>query len=197
MAAFTLMGLSLLMSGIGAGASAYGQVKGGREAKRQGALQQQAAESQAELSDYNASVADLQATDATQRGEEEANHYRQGVRTLVGEQRATFAASGVNVDFGSAGEVQQDSAFLGELDALTIRTNAAREAWGYKTQAYDFRKRADITRREGINAAEAGKSAARAGVIGAGTTLLGAGASLLEARYNMGKGRAPRSRLVD
>lgn len=185
MAGFTLMGLSLLLSGVGAGTSAYGQIKAGSAAKKQGQLEGQAAESQAQLDDYNASVADLQALDAQQRGEEEANRYRQGVRTLIGEQRSTFAANNVDVNFGSTSDVQNDAAFLGELDALTIKTNAAREAWGYQTQAYDLRKKADITRRTGANAVAAGADAARARVIGAGTTLLGAGASLLEARYNM------------
>jgi len=185
MAAFTLLGLSLALGAAGAGVSAYGQHKAGQAAKKSGELEQQAAESDAQLDEYNAGVAELQASDAVQRGEEEANRYRQGVRNLVGEQRATFAASGVVADYGSAGEVQHDAEFLGELDALTIKTNAAREAWGYKVSAYDLRQKAAITRKAGATRAAEGREAASAANIGAATTLLGAGASLLEARYNV------------
>lgn len=187
MAAMTLTALSLLLAGTGAATSAYGSIKAGRQAREQGQANQAAAESQAQLSDYNASVAELQATDAEQRGDEEANKYRAGVRSIIGEQRTGLAASGVEVGSGSALDVQADAAFLGELDALTVKTNAAREAWGFKVQATDLRKRAEITRREGAYAAAAGEDAARAGKIQAGTTLLTSGASLLESRYGYGK----------
>jgi len=190
MAGFTLAAISLLLAGTGAATQAYGQVKAGKQAKAQGYANKDAAESQAQLADYNASVADLQALDAEQRGEEEANRYRQGVRALFGEQRTGLAASGVDVGSGSALDVQADATFLGELDALTIRTNAAREAWGYKVQAVDLRARARITRKEGVYAAAAGEDAARAGTIGAATTLLGASGSLLESRYRSRKGKA-------
>lgn len=187
MAGFTLTALSLLLAGAGTATSAYGQVKQGRAAKQQGQAQQGAAESEAQLSDYNASVADLQAIDAEQRGEEEASRYRAGVRGIVGEQRTGFAASGVEAGSGSALDVQADAAFLGELDALTVKTNAAREAWGYKVQATDLRKRAEIQRKEGAFARASGDDAARAAKIGAATTLIGGGASLLETSYGYRK----------
>ena len=70
---------------------------------------------------------------------------------------ATAAAGGGG--YLPAADVQADTAHQGELDALTLRTNAAREAWGYQVEAGDIRKRAQITRQEGRNIIEAGKRA--------------------------------------
>jgi hypothetical protein len=154
-----------------------------KQVERQGTLQRQGMESQAGLSDFNARVALLQADDAIARGKEEEDRFRQGIEVAIGGQRAGFAAMNVDVGFGSAVDVQADAAYLGELDALTIRTNAAREAWGYRVQAEDYRMRADITRREGINLeAGAGVTAGQMRTqawVGLATT----GSSLLLKRY--------------
>lgn len=187
MAALTMTGLALLLAGAGAATQAVGAVKAGNAAKKAGQAQKGAAESGAELSDYNAAVADLQATDATQRGVEEESRFRSQVKATIGSQRATQAAQGVNVGYGSAVDVQGDAAFLGELDALTIRTNAAREAWGYKVQAQDLRTRATIQRKEGVAAEAAGNSAATTGKIAAVGTILGTTSSLLQTKYGFGK----------
>ncbi len=193
--AFGLTALALTLAGVGAGVQAIGTYRAGRAqgraAEEAGAAERRAAESSAALADYNAAVADIQARDATQRGTEEESKFRQGVDVLIGSQRAGFAAAGVDVGFGSAVDVQADAALLGELDALTIRTNAAREAWGYKVEATDLRERARIAREEGVMLENAGRAQGRAarsagtwGAIGIG---VGAGASLLESRYGFGR----------
>lgn len=104
------------------------------------ALKQHEAGQQAKaIGDFNASIAEQQATDALSRGQVDEERFRQGVRALIGSQRAGFASQGVDVGSGSALATQADASYLGELDALTIRNNAAREAWGYKVQAQDAR----------------------------------------------------------
>jgi hypothetical protein len=162
---------------------AYGAFKQSKAEKKAGEASRAAAESGAQLSDFNAAVADIQAKDAVERGIDEASRFRQGVRTLVGSQRAGLAAQGVDVGFGSAADVQADAAFLGELDALTIETNAKREAWGFTVEAADARKRAEIQRREGVMLEAAGRSRANAALIGGGANLLSGSANLLAARY--------------
>ena len=77
-----------------------------------------------------------------------------------------------NVTQGTPVDVQADAAFLGELDALRIRTNAQRESWGYQADAQN-------SRMGGQNAAAASKWAA-------GSTILGGGAqttSILAKKY--------------
>lgn len=166
----------------------------GEAERRMGLAQQDVAESQAELAEFNAAVAELQAKDAITRGDQEANRFRQRLKVFTGEQRAGIATGNVDVGYGSAVDVQADTALTGELDALTITTNATREAWGYRVEATDLRERARIARKEGTNAALAGELAAQtgqatagglrsAGKWGAATTLVGAGASLLMAKY--------------
>lgn len=98
-----------------------------------GVQRQQANQTDAEGT-YSAALASRQATDAIARGAQAESRFRTGTAGLMGAQRANASASGVDAGSGSAADVQGDTARLSELDALTIRNNAAREAWGYQTQ---------------------------------------------------------------
>lgn len=182
MAAFTT---SLLIGLVAASTATevVGQVKAGNAAKNAGDAQQRAANSEADILDYNASVADLQSQDAVERGAIDESRFRTQVRGIVGAQRVGFAAQGVEVASGSAVDVQADASYLGELDALQIRQNAMREAWGFKVSAYDARKQAEIARKEGIVYAEAGKAQQTASRYAAAGSVLGAGGSLLMSKY--------------
>lgn len=182
MAAFTATTLAII-GGASALFSAGAQLKAGGQAKKAGDLEQQAANDQANLLDWNAQVADLQAADAIQRGAEDESRFRSGVRQIIGSQRAGFAAGNIDVGFGSALDVQEDAAMLGELDALTIRTNARREAWGIKIEAEDLRRQAGITRKTGVALAAQGRAQRTQARLQAGSTVLGAGVSLLQQKY--------------
>lgn len=130
-----------------------------------------------EAAKFNAKVAEQQAEDAVLRGHDEETRFRQGVRMLVGSQRADFAGQGVDVSQGSAADVQADAAFLGELDAQKIRTNAALEAWGYRQQAESFRR--------------GGQAASSAANWNVASTALGGATSVVAAAYGWGRtGRA-------
>jgi len=170
-----------------AATTAYGSYKQGKALKKAGQAAQRSAEDEAQLSDYNAGVAKLQAADALARGADDEARFRDQVKGVIGAQRAGFAAGNIDVGFGSAVDVQADAATLGELDALTIRTNAAREAWGYQVNEIDLKKRGEILRKEGKNAAAAGRAQATAAYIGGAGTLLGTGGNLLQAKYGIGK----------
>lgn len=174
------------ISAAGTATTVVSQIKAGNAAKKAGLAQQAASESQADLTEYNADVAGLQAADAIARGAEEENRYRTQVRGIIGSQRAAFAGNNVDVGFGSAVDVQADAAFLGELDALTIRTNAAREAWGYNVQGEDLRRGAAIARREGTAQAAAGRQMQSAARWQAGGSILSGTGSLLQIKYGMG-----------
>lgn len=144
-----------------------------------GNAQKAAANDQGNLDDYNASVATLQAQDAVARGATDEARYRTSVQGMIGKQRAAQAGNNVDVNTGSSVDVQSDAAFLGEIDALTIRTNAARTAWGYNVQAENDTRAGQIAR-------EGGQAAQTAGIIGAGTTALAGTSSLLQAKYGAG-----------
>lgn len=132
-------------------------------AMMQMASQQSAARAQQDQYDYQAKVdennrqiAEWQAQDAIDRGEVEEAAHRTKVGQLKGRQRSVLAASGVVVDSGSALDTLADTAELGELDALTIRSNFAREAYDYRVDAMNFKASAGLKRQAGKNARTAG-----------------------------------------
>lgn len=185
MAAFTALAIGLGIAGLVS--SAVGQHEAGQAQKAAGAAQAEVSESQAEVQDFNAHVATEQAQDAIEKGAEDESRFRTQVRGAIGAQRTGFAGGNIDVGFGSAVDVQADAAYLGELDALTIRTNAARTAWGYQVQASDYTKQAAIDRKAAANQIAAGDQAATESNFAVGTTLLTGGAGLLQAKYGFSK----------
>lgn len=104
-----------------------------------------------QLGEYNAKVSEMQAGFAVQRGESMAKRQRMQTELMIGAQRASYAAQNVSVDDGIALEVQADTAYWGEIDALTIRNNAALEAWGYKQSALNSRIQGQMAYAKGIS----------------------------------------------
>lgn len=92
-------------------------------------------EYQKRMYELNQGMAEFQAKDIIRRGDKESAQMAKKVKQTVGAQRAALAAQGVDVDSGSAIEVQEDTQLIGAKDALTIKNNAWREAWGFKVQA--------------------------------------------------------------
>lgn len=99
--------------------------------KMQGEFQRQTLE-------QNIRIANIQADEAIKKGEREIVNYKKGVNKLIGSQRAAFAGQNVELDSGSALDVQEDTAQLAKLNMLTMRNNAWLESWGYKAQAVDM-----------------------------------------------------------
>lgn len=116
------------MAAIPVAISLVGGMMGAQNAKQQGAFQ-------AAMAEQNAGYKEAAAQDAEKRGAVDADRYRRQVGQLIGSQRTGFAANGVDVNSGTAAEIQDDTAAFGEFDALTIANNAAREAWGYRVGA--------------------------------------------------------------
>jgi hypothetical protein len=180
----------------GMAVSAYSTYKAGKKAeeaaKAEGTHAQEASNSQADLADSNAAIADLQAQDAVARGAEDESRFRTQIRGSIGAERAGIAAGNIDVSYGSAVDVQADAAYLGELDALQLRTNAKREAWGFEVQADDLRKRATIARKEGTYQAAAGNAYESGKGLAIASGLIGGGASLLSMRYGFGRASGAR-----
>jgi hypothetical protein len=126
----------------------------------------------------NRRFAEAAADDAIARGEEQAERYGMDLSRLLGRQRAVIAgAQGLDPNQGTAGQLRQQTEAFGEQDMATIRLNAAREAWGIRTQA-------SINQR-------AANAQATAMTIGAAGTLLG-GATDAWQEYSTRRGpRAP------
>lgn len=123
----------------------------------------------AQVQEMNATLADRRAKDAIERGAVEEQRKRQQVAQLQGQQKAAMAANGVDLAFGSPLDTIVDTAVLGELDALTIRSNTYRESYDYQVQA--------VNARAGATMSNMAASAAETGgwLSAAGTVLGGAG----------------------
>lgn len=140
MAALTALTIGSLALTAG---STYMQYQGQRRAARGAEAQGRAAQ---EMAGFEAGLLEEQAEDSLARGREQELRHRGDVSRLKGSQRARLAAQGIDIDTGSAGLLQEETAILGEVDAITIRNNARREAYGYRSQA-------ELVRRGGSNMA--------------------------------------------
>lgn len=93
---------------------------------------------QKSISDINSRFADINAEDAIKRGDKEAIELKKQAKRMIGTQRVNLATQGIDIESGSALDVQEDTAGQAELDAITIRNNAWKEAWGYKVQSLNY-----------------------------------------------------------
>jgi hypothetical protein len=110
----------------------------------QARAQADAAKFRAAVARNNQIVARRAADDARRRGAIAADRQREATSQLIGKQRAALAGSGVKVDQDSALQLVVDTQGLGELDALTIRGNAEREAIGFEAQGIGFGNQAAL-----------------------------------------------------
>lgn len=140
--------IALIATAASTVVGAYGQYQQGQAAN--------------DAAKYNAKMSEYAAQDAQRRGEEEAAAIQRKAASLKSSQRASQAAKGLDVSYGTAGDLQDQTDFFGQMDASTARSNAAQQAWNYRAQ--------------GTLARAEGRSAAYQGMLGAtGTLLSGAG----------------------
>lgn len=83
----------------------------------------------------NAQYAEWQAQDAITRGQKEEQAVRLRTAMLKSTQRATMAARGISLTEGTPLNILTDTDYMGEIDALTVKDNALRAAWGYRENA--------------------------------------------------------------
>lgn len=148
---------------IAAGATtAYGQIQQGNYANAMGKYE-------AQIAERNAKISEQGRVDAAKRGErEQLNHWRR-VAQAMGEQRATFAAGNLDVNFGTPADVVEDTMLIGMEDSSIIAENTKKEIEGFDIEAANFRD-------AGAAAKSRGKAAKKAGRIAAVGTILGTAA---------------------
>ncbi len=110
----------------------------------------------------NQKMAEYAAEDSMRRGEEAAQAVRRKGDAIKSAQRAKMAASGLDLNVGTAADLQDQVDFFSELDQNTARTNAKKEAW---TQ----RATGSAARFQGDAAATQGNLAAFSTVLGSGS----------------------------
>lgn len=141
----------------GAVAGIAGGVVGGVSSYQQGKQQQAYYNYQAEVQKENSKIAESNAALERQQGIEEARLQRIKTSQAIGSQKTAMAANGVDVTQGTAVDVLEDTAAMGELDALQTRYNYERKALSYEAQANNFNNQANLDVIAGKNAYSAGK----------------------------------------
>lgn len=155
-----LSGILSLVSGV---VGAIGAVQSAR-------AQAESDRYQAQVADNNKKIAQQSATWAEQAGVAAEVAKGQQTRAAVGEAKAAFAANGVDAESGSAMEVIGAASSLGLVDSMTIRSNASREAYGYRTQGANFGSQATLLRMSADNALKAGALNAFSSLLGGATS---------------------------
>lgn len=135
--------------------SAYGKHVAGK-------TEQAKANYQAGVDKNNQTISERNAADARERGKIDERAHRVKISQLKGRQRASMGASGIELDSGSALDILSDTAEIGELEALTIRNNAERDAVNFENQAANY----GVSSRNAIIGGKAKKSAANLAAFG-------------------------------
>lgn len=121
-----------LAAGIaGAGISAAGALEGG-------AASANAADYQAQVASNNAIIAKQNADYAIKSGQQQASTQSMKGAATAGKIKANQASSGVDVNTGSAVNVQQSAREVAKLDTDTVLNNSELKAYGYRTDATNY-----------------------------------------------------------
>ena len=158
------MGLPAIMLGVGlagAATSAVGALSTGEAQSRNSAYQAQVAANNANIARENAGM-------ETQAGETTSANRELKGRMQIGATKAGQAASGVDVNTGSFVGARAGEAKTAMLDALTIRSNAAKNAWALENQASNYQAQS------GLDTAQSQQEASAAPIAATGSLLSGA-----------------------
>lgn len=127
----SLTAISLGASALGGVVSAGGAIAGGQS---QAAMYQY----QAGVAQMNQQIMKQNADWAVASGEVSAQEKGMETRYKIGETIAQQGAGGLAIGSGSQGRVVDSERQLGQYDEALIRSNAARQAYGYEVEAAKF-----------------------------------------------------------
>lgn len=130
---------ALATAAVGAGASAYSSIQQGNY--------------QAAVAKNNQLIADNNARNAQQAGIAAVTASQLKSAQEVANARARAGGAGIDPNFGSPVDLQSDTAKLGALDALTIKSNYEKVAAGYQSQANVYGADAQMDKIAGQNSA--------------------------------------------
>lgn len=150
---------------------------------------------QATIADINAQTAESTAQQALYSGQRQEQATRLRTANLKGRQTASLAANGIDLGQGNALRVLTDTDTFGEIDANTIRANAIRSAWGYRTQATNYQNQA-LQARSASGAISPGMSLTTS-LLGGATQVAGSWYSLNGAGAFASKPQAQQSDPLD
>lgn len=158
-------------AGAGAITSAFGGITKAIGAFGEGESQKELYDYQAGVANLNAQIASQNAEYAIQAGEHQAVQAGLQGAAISGKIKAAQGASGLDVNTGSTVDVQKSQAEINSLNQTVIRSNAAKTAYGYQVEGVQFEAQAQLDKLAGSNAVTAGYLNAASSVIGAASSV--------------------------
>lgn len=110
---------------------------------QQAKAQSEQAKYQADVARQNRDLAEQQASAERRQGYENMLAKRQDTARLIAKQRAAAGASGAVVDVGSNLDLQADTAFQGEIDAISLYNKGIDAGYNAEIQAMQYGQQAD------------------------------------------------------
>lgn len=133
--------------------------------------QANAADYQAQVAENNATVMRQNEAYASAAGSAAATTQSLKSAAVGGRIKASQAANNIDVNSGSAVNVQKSQREAGELDTATTENNALLQAYGYKTQATNYEAEAGLEKSEADNAWIGGVTGSAGSLIGDASAL--------------------------
>ncbi len=127
----SLAAISAIAGIAGAGTSAYGALYAGAASK-------EAASYQAAVAANNQVIANQNAQYSVEAGQQQAEAVSLKGAAQAGKVRAGLAANNIDVNTGSAKNVQTSEAETSQLDTETVLNNAELQAYGYRAAATGY-----------------------------------------------------------
>ncbi len=173
MSTATILSLGLSAAGTAAGFASQIQQQQARQQAGFAAAAQ--AIYQAQVARQNQDLMTRRAEEALQQGRLAEENSRRLTSQRIGAQTARLAGQGTDLE-GSPTDILGDTAAAGEVEALTVRAKAAREAYDYQVAAVGYGNTGVLETARAQNALE------RPSYLGAGASLL-SGASMLADKW--------------
>ena len=156
--------VALGMAAAGAMVNAYGNYQAG---------QASAAEYnyKAGVSAVNQQIAQQNANYARYAGEVEAQTQGMKVREQIAQTRAEQGAGGLDISSGSPAAVQTAEYKIGQQDIAVVRSNAAKRAYGYEVEAYQYGTQSTLDKYAAAQSKTAGTIAAIGSLLGGASSV--------------------------
>jgi hypothetical protein len=164
--------------GLGGIFSALGAITQGEGQALSATASGEASAYQAQVARNNAIIAGYNATEAEQAGEQQAfATSMQGAQTM-GRIKTAQAANNVDVNSGSAKDVQIGAREVEQLNTETVMSNAELQSYGYRRQAATFSDQATLEQMAANEAPTEASLAEEGATFSAAAGLLGSASSV-------------------
>lgn len=150
----------------GGAVTAFGKYEGLESQSANAAFQAQVAANSAAIERTNYKL-------QIESGEEQVANKEMELRSQIGTQKAGQAASGVDVNSASSAASRAGTAEIGTLDALTLRSNNQRQAYGYSVAATSDTAESQLQTQESQQASTLAPIAATGSLLSSASTVGG------------------------